>query len=92
MLALPGKWPVWLFAALVAGNAAVAVVACTHIDIGPVAGLPNMYEPSWGPPGKLLSAVAEGLGRPAPPLGRRRRRPRHGAGMPDAGAGVVPDR
>ena len=21
-----------------------------------------MYEPSWGPPGKLLSAVAEGLG------------------------------
>jgi hypothetical protein len=31
-------------------------------------------------------------GAPAPPLGRRRRRPRHGAAMPDAGAGVVPDR
>lgn len=62
VLALPRKWPVWLFAALVAGSAAVAVVAYTYIDIGPVAGLPNMYEPSWGPPGKLLSAVAEGLG------------------------------
>ena len=37
-------------------------VAYTYIDIGPVAGLPNMYESSWGPPGKLLSAVAEGLG------------------------------
>jgi hypothetical protein len=62
VLALPRKWPVWLFAALVAGSAAAAVVAYTYIDIGPIAGLPNMYEPSWGPPGKLLSAVAEGLG------------------------------
>jgi hypothetical protein len=62
VLALPRKWPVWLFAALVAGSAAAAVVAYTYIDIGPIAGLPNMYEPSWGPPGKLLSAVVEGLG------------------------------
>ena len=62
VLALPRKWPAWLFAALVAGSAAAAVVAYTYIDVGPIAGLPNMYEPSWGPPGKLLSAVAEGLG------------------------------
>ena len=62
VLALPRKSPVWLFAALMAGSAAAAVVAYTYIDIGPVAGLPNMYEPSWGPPGKLVSAVAEGLG------------------------------
>ena len=62
VLALPRKWPAWLFAALVAGSAAAAVVAYTYIDRGPIAGLPNMYEPSWGPPGKLLSAVAEGLG------------------------------
>jgi hypothetical protein len=62
VLALPRKWPVWVFAALVAGSAAAAVLAYTYIDIGPVAGLPNMYEPSWGPPGKLLSAVAEGAG------------------------------
>jgi len=27
--------------------------------VGPLAGLPGMYEPSWGPPGKLASAIAE---------------------------------
>ena len=59
VLALPRKWPAWLFAALVAGSAAAAVIAYTYIDIGALAGLPNMYEPSWGPPGKLASAIAE---------------------------------
>jgi hypothetical protein len=53
------RWLSWLFAALVSASAAAAVVAYTYLDIGPVAGLPNMYEPSWGPPGKLLSAYAE---------------------------------
>ena len=56
------RWLSWLFAALVSASAAAAVVANTYLDIGPVAGLPNMYEPSWGPPGKLLSAYAEAAG------------------------------
>ena len=56
------RWLSWLFAALVSASAAAAVVAYTYLDIGPVAGLPNMYEPSWGPPGKLVSAYAEGAG------------------------------
>jgi len=43
-------------------SAAAAVVACTYLDIGLVAGLPAMYEPSWGPPGKLFSAYAEAAG------------------------------
>jgi hypothetical protein len=59
VLAFPKRWPAWLFAALVAGSAAAAVIAYTYIDIGALAGLPNMYEPSWGPPGKLASAIAE---------------------------------
>ena len=59
VLAFPKRWPVWLFAALVAGSAAAAVIAYTYIDIGALAGLPNMYEPSWGPSGKLASAIAE---------------------------------
>jgi hypothetical protein len=59
VLVFPRRWPAWLFAALVAGSAAAAVIAYTHIDIGALAGLPNMYEPSWGPPGKLASAIAE---------------------------------
>ena len=56
------RWMSWLFAALVSASAAAAVVAYTYLDIGPVAGLPGMYEPSWGPPGKLLSAYAEAAG------------------------------
>jgi hypothetical protein len=61
VLAWPQR-PAWAFAALVAASAAVAVVTYTYLDIGPLAGLPGMYEPSWGPPGKLASAVAEGAG------------------------------
>jgi hypothetical protein len=62
VLAFPRRWPAWLFAALVTGSAAAAVIAYTYIDIGPLAGLPSMYEPSWGPPGKLGSAIAESAG------------------------------
>jgi hypothetical protein len=52
----------WLLAFGVAASAVGAVVLYTYVNIGAVAGLPNMYEPSWGPPGKLVSAVAEGAG------------------------------
>lgn len=58
-------WPrriVWAAAALVTGSAVAAVVLSTYVDLGAVAGLPDLYEPSWGPPGKVLSAVAEGAG------------------------------
>jgi len=62
VLAWP-RWPSWLFAALVSASAVAAVVIYTYVNVGPVAGLlPNMYEPSWGPPGKLFSAYAEGAG------------------------------
>ena len=43
-------------------SAFAAVVLYTYVNVGPLAGLPNMYEPSWGPPGKLVSAIAEGAG------------------------------
>lgn len=61
ILAWP-RWPSWLFAVLVSASAATAVVTYTYVDIGPIAGLPSMHEPSWGPPGKLFSAYAEGTG------------------------------
>jgi hypothetical protein len=61
VLAWP-RWPSWLVAVLVAGSAVTAVVTYTYVDFGAFAGLPRMYEPSWGPPGKLLSAYAEGAG------------------------------
>ena len=56
------RWPSWLLAFLVAASACAAVVTYNYVDVGPVLGLPNMYEPSWGPPGKVLSAWAEGIG------------------------------
>jgi hypothetical protein len=57
------RWPAWLAALLVAGSAAAAVVTYTYVNVGPIGSLlPNMYEPSWGPPGKLFSAYSEGAG------------------------------
>ena len=56
-------WPhnlIWGAAAVVAASAVGAVVLYTYVDVGPVLGLPDLYEPSWGLPGKLESAVAEG--------------------------------
>ena len=61
VLAWP-RWPSWLLAFAVAASACAAVVTYTYVDVGPLLGLPNMYEPSWGPPGKVLSAWAEGAG------------------------------
>lgn len=58
-------WPrrlVWGIAFLVAASAVGAVVLYTYVNVGSLGGLPNMYEPSWGPPGKVLSAIAEGTG------------------------------
>jgi hypothetical protein len=58
-------WPrrlAWVVAFVVAASACGAVVLYTYVNVGSLAGLPNMYEPSWGPPGKFVSAVAEGAG------------------------------
>jgi glucan phosphoethanolaminetransferase (alkaline phosphatase superfamily) len=56
------RWQSWLLAFLVAVSACAAVVTYNYVDVGPILGLPNMYEPSWGPPGKVVSAWAEGIG------------------------------
>lgn len=52
-----------IFAAslLVAATAVGAVVLNTYINVGAIGPLPNLYEPAWGVPGKVLSAYAEGL-------------------------------
>ena|SRR5689334_24650823 len=56
------RWQSWLLALLVAASACAAVVTYNYVDVGPILGLPNMYEPSRGPPGKMVSAWAEGIG------------------------------
>jgi hypothetical protein len=55
-------WPgvlTWILSLLVAGSAVVAVTLYTYVDVGALGPLPNLYENTWSPPGKVLSAVAE---------------------------------
>ncbi len=42
----------------VAGSAAVVALVYRYVDLGPVLGLPNMYEPVWYPE-KVITTVAE---------------------------------
>jgi hypothetical protein len=51
-----------MLAFVVAASAVGAALLFTYVDVGPLAGLPNLYEPSWAPPGKALSATAEAIG------------------------------
>jgi glucan phosphoethanolaminetransferase (alkaline phosphatase superfamily) len=57
-------WPrviTWIISLLVAGSAAVAVTLYTYVNVGELGPLPNLYENTWSPPGKVLSATAEAL-------------------------------
>ena len=53
---------VWAVAVLVTASAVGAVLLYTYVDVGALGPLPDLYEPTWVPAGKLASAVAEGLG------------------------------
>jgi glucan phosphoethanolaminetransferase (alkaline phosphatase superfamily) len=55
-------WPrilTWVLSILVSGSAVVAVVLYTYVNVGALGPLPNLYENTWNPPGKVASAVAE---------------------------------
>lgn len=55
-------WPrviTWLLSLLVAGSAVIAVTLYTYVDVGQLGPLPNLYENTWQPAGKVPSAVAE---------------------------------
>ena len=49
----------WILSLLVSASAAVAVVLYTYVNVGALGPLPNLYENTWSPPGKVGSAVAE---------------------------------
>ena len=49
----------WMAALAVAATALAAVVLYRYVDVGAIGPIPNLYEPTWVAPGKLLSAVAE---------------------------------
>ena len=50
----------WLAAFAVSASALAAVVLYRYVDVGAIGPIPDLYEPSWQVPGKLLSAYAEG--------------------------------
>jgi len=57
-------WPrvlTWVLAILVAGSAVGAVVLYTYVNVGKLGPIPNLYEGTWDVPGKVPSAVAEGI-------------------------------
>jgi hypothetical protein len=58
-LLVRAHWFVWLVALLVAASAAGAVYLYTYVDVGPLGPLPDMFEPTWGVPGKRVAAAAE---------------------------------
>jgi hypothetical protein len=49
----------WLIAFAVSASALGAVLLYTYVDVGALGFLPNMYEPTWSVPGKVLAAWAE---------------------------------
>ena len=53
---------VWMLALAVLAGGLGAVLLYRYVDVGGIGPVPNMYEPTWQSPGKLLSAYAEGAG------------------------------
>jgi len=60
LLRRPSRWTLTA-ALLVAASAVGAVVLYRYVDVGAIGPIPNLYEPTWQPPGKLPSAYAEGV-------------------------------
>ena len=50
---------VWIAALAIALTALGAVVLYRYVNVGSIGPIPNLYEPTWLAPGKLLSAAAE---------------------------------
>lgn len=50
---------VWTLAFATAVTALGAVVLYRYVNVGAIGPIPNLYEPTWQVPGKLLSAYAE---------------------------------
>ena len=58
LVARPSR-SVWTLAFATAVTALGAVVLYRYVNVGAIGPIPNLYEPTWQVPGKLLSAYAE---------------------------------
>lgn len=59
LLVLRPRRAVWLAALATAVTALGAVLLYRYVNVGSIGPIPNLYEPTWQVPGKLLSAYAE---------------------------------
>lgn len=59
LLLLRPTTSVWSAALATAASALTAVVLYRYVNVGAIGPIPNLYEPTWQVPGKLLSAYAE---------------------------------
>jgi hypothetical protein len=100
VLVWPRRALAWAVAFLVAASAFGAVMLYRYVDVGSLGPLPNMYEPTWTTPYKLMSAYAEGIGAALTGLGlaavalermrsRRRPSPDHVGDMPNQPVGAT---
>lgn len=78
---------VWMLALGVAAGALAAVVLYRYVNVGALGPIPNLYEPTWQVPGKLLSAYAEGVAVLLSTAGVAWRWPRRAARLPTPAAG-----
>lgn len=77
----------YMIAFLVAGSAVGALLLYHYVDLGAIAGLPNMYDPVWYSD-KVVTAVAEGVATVGALIGILLRPPgSRGSGGPLPGSG-----
>jgi len=60
VLIWPRVWT-WIISLLVAASAVGAVTLYTYVNVGQLGPIPNLYENTWHAPGKIASAVCEGI-------------------------------
>lgn len=72
----------WVVTFVLASSALGAVLLYRYVDVGSIGPLPDMYEPTWEVPGKLLSAYAEAATMVLATLGFALGRPRSALATP----------
>jgi hypothetical protein len=61
LLLIWARWWSWAVALGVSATALGAVTLYRYVNVGSIGPIPNLYEPTWQVPGKVLSAGAEAV-------------------------------
>lgn len=60
LLVRPRSWS-WAGALAVSGSALAAVLLYRYVNVGAIGPIPNLFEPTWQAPGKLVATYAEAV-------------------------------